>query len=67
METQPEYVFIWLGLAKIRVTTALINTNLKGPQLIHCLRIASCKAVVFGDEMSAGKLSIFMLPWSLVC
>ncbi|XP_059061297.1 long-chain fatty acid transport protein 1 [Achroia grisella] len=51
METQPEYVFVWLGLAKLRVTTALINTNLKGAQLIHCLRIAGCKAVIFGDEM----------------
>ncbi|CAH0718003.1 unnamed protein product, partial [Brenthis ino] len=52
METQPEYVFLWLGLAKLRVTTALINTNLRGAQLIHCLRIAGCKAVVFGDEMT---------------
>ncbi|XP_023934323.1 long-chain fatty acid transport protein 1 [Bicyclus anynana] len=52
METQPEYVFIWLGLAKLRVTTALVSTNLRGAQLIHCLRIAGCKAVVFGDEMT---------------
>ncbi|XP_034826561.1 long-chain fatty acid transport protein 1-like isoform X2 [Maniola hyperantus] len=52
METQPEYVFIWLGLAKLRVTTALVSTYLRGPQLIHCLRIAGCKAVVFGDEMT---------------
>ncbi|XP_045455735.1 long-chain fatty acid transport protein 1-like [Melitaea cinxia] len=52
METQPEYVFLWLGLAKLRVTTALVNTNLRGAQLIHCLRIAGCKAVVFGDEMT---------------
>ncbi|KAL0812134.1 hypothetical protein ABMA28_009512 [Loxostege sticticalis] len=52
METQPEYVFLWLGLAKLRVTTALVNTSLRGPQLIHCLRIAGCKAVVFGDEMA---------------
>nr|AII21954.1 fatty acid transport protein 3 [Sesamia inferens] len=51
METQPEYVFLWLGLAKIRVITALINTNLRGGQLIHCIRVAGCKAVVFGDEM----------------
>ncbi|XP_013194431.1 long-chain fatty acid transport protein 1 isoform X1 [Amyelois transitella] len=51
METQPEYVFVWLGLAKLRVTTALVNTNLRGAQLIHCLRIAGCKAVIFGDEM----------------
>ncbi|XP_050356091.1 long-chain fatty acid transport protein 1 [Nymphalis io] len=52
METQPEYVFLWLGLAKLRVTTALVNINLRGAQLIHCLRIAGCKAVVFGDEMT---------------
>ncbi|KAG6449644.1 hypothetical protein O3G_MSEX006145 [Manduca sexta] len=52
METQPEYIFVWLGLAKLRVVTALVNTNLRGAQLIHCLRIAGCKAVVFGDEMT---------------
>ncbi|XP_048001330.1 long-chain fatty acid transport protein 1-like [Leguminivora glycinivorella] len=52
METQPEYVFIWLGLAKLRVTTALVNTNLRGAQLTHCLKIAGCKALVFGDELS---------------
>lgn len=52
METQPEYVFLWLGLAKLRVITALVNTNLRGSQLIHCLKIAGCKAVVFGDEMA---------------
>ncbi|KPJ00772.1 Long-chain fatty acid transport protein 1 [Papilio xuthus] len=52
METQPEYVFIWLGLAKIRVTSALVNNNLRGIQLIYCLKIAGCKAVIFGDEMA---------------
>jgi solute carrier family 27 (fatty acid transporter), member 1/4 len=54
MDTQPEYVFLWLGLAKMRVTTALVNTSLRGAQLIHCLRIAGCKALVFGDEMTDG-------------
>ncbi|XP_045505495.1 long-chain fatty acid transport protein 1 [Colias croceus] len=58
METQPEYVFLWLGLAKLRVTTALVNTNLRGAQLIYCLRIAGCKAVVFGDEMADAIKSI---------
>ncbi|XP_063369439.1 long-chain fatty acid transport protein 1 [Cydia amplana] len=52
METQPEYVFIWLGLAKLRVTTALVNTNLRGAQLTHCLKIAGCKALVFGNELA---------------
>lgn len=58
METQPEYVFLWLGLAKLKVITALINTNLRGAQLIHCLRIAGCKALVFGDELADGEFLI---------
>ncbi|CAG9792846.1 unnamed protein product [Diatraea saccharalis] len=52
METQPEYMFIWLGLAKMRVITALVNNSLRGAQLVHCLKIAGCKAVVFGNEMT---------------
>lgn len=55
METCPEYTFTWLGLAKLRVTTALVNTNLRGAQLAHALRIANCKALVFGDEMTDGR------------
>ncbi|XP_047519939.1 long-chain fatty acid transport protein 1 [Pieris napi] len=58
METQPEYVFLWIGLAKLRVTTALVNTNLRGSQLIYCLRIAGCKAVIFGAEMTEAIKSI---------
>ncbi|XP_063387813.1 long-chain fatty acid transport protein 1 isoform X3 [Cydia fagiglandana] len=58
METQPEYVFIWLGLAKLQVTTALVNTNLRGAQLTHCLKIAGCKALVFGDELADGVKEI---------
>lgn len=61
METQPEYIFVWLGLAKMKVTTALVNTNLRGQQLIHCLRIVGCKAVVFGDEMADGKFLMCMM------
>ncbi|XP_041980169.1 long-chain fatty acid transport protein 1 [Aricia agestis] len=51
METQPEYVFIWLGLAKLGVVTALVNTNLRAAQLVYCLKIVGCKAVIFGDEL----------------
>ncbi|GBP61965.1 Long-chain fatty acid transport protein 1 [Eumeta japonica] len=52
METQPEYVFIWLGLAKLGVIGSLVNSNLRGAQLLHCLRVASCKALIYGDEMT---------------
>ena len=33
MENRKEYVPIWLGLSKIGVITALINTNLCGDSL----------------------------------
>lgn len=71
METQPEYVFIWLGLAKLRVTTALVNTNLRGAPLTHCLKIAGCKALIFGDEMIGGEFGqqgifrVYSISWNL--
>ena len=37
-----EYVALWLGLTRIGVTVALINTQLSGNALAHCiLRCAS--------------------------
>lgn len=29
LDNSPEFVYTWLGLAKVGVTAALINTNLK--------------------------------------
>ncbi|MEV6768768.1 long-chain-acyl-CoA synthetase [Nocardia sp. NPDC051030] len=50
MPNQLEYVAAWLGAAKLGVTTALINTNLSGPQLTHCLELADPKLVVLGGD-----------------
>jgi acyl-coenzyme A synthetase/AMP-(fatty) acid ligase len=30
MDNRPEFIFMWLGMAKIGVLTSLINTNLRG-------------------------------------
>uniref|UniRef100_A0A1Y1L578 Long-chain-fatty-acid--CoA ligase n=1 Tax=Photinus pyralis TaxID=7054 RepID=A0A1Y1L578_PHOPY len=46
----PEYVCIWLGLSRIGVVAALINTNLANDPLIHSLNVAKCKAVIFGEN-----------------
>src|ERR1700760_3122901 len=37
MPNRPEYMAIWLGLSRLGVTTALINTQLRGASLAHCL------------------------------
>jgi fatty-acyl-CoA synthase len=41
-----EYVPAWMGLAKIGVATALINNNLAGGALAHCLSISGADHVV---------------------
>jgi solute carrier family 27 fatty acid transporter 1/4 len=50
----PEYVCIWLGLAKLGVITAFINTNLRDQPLIHSVNIAKAKGVIVSDELSSG-------------
>lgn len=46
MENRPEYVAAWLGLSKAGIVVALLNTNLRGAALAHCVAAGSAKAVV---------------------
>ena len=55
MENRPEYLATWLGLAKIGVTPALINYNLRQQSLIHTIQVSNCKAIIYGIELEAGK------------
>jgi acyl-CoA synthetase (AMP-forming)/AMP-acid ligase II len=56
MENKPEYAAIWLGLSKIGVITALINTNLKSEPLLHSITIAQSKFLIYGSELKDCKL-----------
>lgn len=47
-----EYVPIWLGLAKVRVIASLINNNTKGKPLVHSIKVANSKHLVFGSELA---------------
>jgi fatty-acyl-CoA synthase len=52
MENRPEFLETWAGLAKLGVTTALINTNLSGRALAHALDAASTRTLVVGSELA---------------
>jgi fatty-acyl-CoA synthase len=41
-----EYVAVWLGLTRIGVTAALLNTHLAGDALAHCIQIAAPKLLI---------------------
>lgn len=41
MENCAHFVAAWLGFAKVGVIASLLNTNVRGAQLVHCIRIRS--------------------------
>jgi fatty-acyl-CoA synthase len=54
MPNRLEYVAIWIGLAKVGVATALINNNLTGNSLAHCLALSGATHVLAdGDTWQA--------------
>lgn len=59
MENRPEYVITWLGLTKVGVEIALINYNLVGRGLMHCITVSNAKVVVFGTEVAQVSLTAF--------
>ena len=43
-----------LGLAKIGVVPALINYNLRNNALVHTIKAAEAKAIIYGLELEQG-------------
>ncbi len=58
MENRPDYVAVWMGLAKIGVVTALINHNLEGEALAHSINISGAKWVITGAEQDAALRAV---------
>ncbi len=47
-----EYVAVWLGLSRIGVTVALINTHLAADALAHSIVIVAPRLIVVGAELA---------------
>ena len=56
MKNCPEYFALWLGLSRIGVSVALINTNLTGELLRHSIDVVRPSHVVIGASF-AGALA----------
>lgn len=52
LQNSPEFVFAWLALWCIGAAPAMINYNLAGKALLHCLDIASAKFILVDMEPS---------------
>jgi fatty-acyl-CoA synthase len=51
MPNRPEFMAIWLGISKAGGTVALLNTNLSGPSLAHCINIAAPKHLIVDADL----------------
>ncbi len=54
MPNRPEYMAIWIGITSVGGVVGLINTNLVGPSLAHCIDIAAPKHIIVAAELTAG-------------
>jgi fatty-acyl-CoA synthase len=52
MANRPEYVVIWLGITSVGGIVSLLNTNLVGPSLAHCIDAVSPKHLIVAAEFA---------------
>ncbi len=68
MANRPEYLAVWLGLTRLGVVVALVNTHLASDALAHCVRIAAPVCLIAGPEHAAALAGIGpLLPRRLPC
>ena len=46
MPNRPEYMAVWLGLGRVGVVTALLNTHLTGAALAHAITVAAPRSLI---------------------
>lgn len=50
LTNSPDFVFAWLGLWAIGAAPAMINYNLSGEALIHCLKVAGSRLMLVDES-----------------
>ena len=69
MTNRPEYMAIWLGVTSVGGVVSLLNTNLPGPSLAHCINVVSPKHIIvaaeFSDQWSATLPGLLGGPYDL--
>jgi fatty-acyl-CoA synthase len=50
MANRPEYMAVWLGITRAGGVVALLNTNLVGASLAHCIDLVDPKQIIVASE-----------------
>ncbi len=53
MPNRPEFLALWVGITRIGGVVSLLNTNLTGMALAHCINVVSPKHIIVAAELLA--------------
>ncbi|PZA10391.1 long-chain-acyl-CoA synthetase [Rhodopseudomonas palustris] len=53
MPNRADYLAIWLGVTKVGGVVALLNTQLTGASLAHCIDVAQPEHIIVANELSS--------------
>ena len=53
MPNRPEFLALWVGITRIGGVVSLLNTNLTGMALAHCINVVSPKHIIVTAELLA--------------
>ena len=53
MPNRPEFLALWLGVTRVGGVVALLNTNLTGHALAHCINVVTPKHIIVAAELLA--------------
>jgi fatty-acyl-CoA synthase len=53
MPNRPEYLAIWLGITRVGGVAALLNTNIFGASLAHCIDAVRARHVIVAAELTS--------------
>lgn len=66
MANRPEYFAAWLGITRVGTVVALLNTNLVGPSLSHCINIVRPRHLIvsgsFAESVATVSPNLTNLP-----
>ena len=51
MPNRPEYMALWLGVTRVGGVVALINSNLTGATLAHCVNVVTPRHIIVATEL----------------
>lgn len=57
MLNRPEYLAAWLGVVSIGGVVALLNTNLTGASLAHCINVVAPKHIIASADLADSLIS----------